>query len=518
MKALLYLVLRKTIGVIRGWFRKLVSAILTIVALLFFVFTIGSLILNPVAIDGFDFVLIGGVVSALFLFIFGISLLSKKKALVFQNDASFVLAGPFTRKQVLGYVLLNNTMQNIWITLGLVGYILLFLGSSIANIQQLLWLMVVAFSAGMLMMVVSSLDYVLEKGYERYFKIKVAVLIGYALVFLGLIIPQLLRQPISFELIGVVATSKTLFAFPFIGWILGAFYYAGIGSWGMAWLFVFIMIITTFLVSVLFFNNKVDFYEQAIFDAERTHVLMSKAKEGTSEDVILFNKKLKQKSGNFRSGAMALWSSYVLQQKKTGQFLKPSELIFFVMYTFIAYMSKEVLTYRILIGMTVFFTINSDTLRYELKRPFVYLIPETSFRKMLVLMIPMLYRAVLLTSLGGIATVFLFGLSISDALLFVFSLVGISLALISGTALTLHLLKGQKNPIVEQFLRMLVILVVLIPSIVVVVIVSLSVVPIDSPSWIGINSMVVFVMNVFVSLLIIKISSSLLHGNDMFAS
>lgn len=518
MKALFYLVFRKFIGVIRGWFKKPVSALLTIVASGFFLFMIINIILNPVAVDGFDQVWIGGVVSALFTFIFGISLLNKKKALVLQNDASFVLAGPFTRRQVLAYILLTDTIQNIWITLGLVGYMLIFLRSSIANIQQLLWLLVVVFSTGMLMMVVSSLDYVLEKGYVHYFKIKIGVLVAYVLVFLGMIYLEIYGLPINFDLIGVIVTSKSLFVFPFIGWILGAFYYAGIGSWGLAWMFVVIMVASTLLVSVLFFNNKVDFYEQAIFDAERTQLIMSKAREGTTEDVLLFNKKLKEKSGKFRPGALALWSSYVLQQKKLGQFLKTSELIFFAMYTFIAYMSKEVLTYRILIGMTVFFNVNSEALRYELKRPFAYLIPESSFKKMLVLTMPMLYRAVLITSLGGIVTVFLFGLSIIDALLFVFSLIGISLALISGTALTLRLLKGQKNPIVEQFVRMLVIVLVMVPSIIVVVLLSFTVVPIDSQSWISINSTVVFVLNGVISLFIIKLSSSLLHGNDMVAS
>lgn len=518
MKALYYLVARKLIGVIRGWFKKPVSAILTVAALGFFAFMIGSLILNPTEVGKTSFVVVGGIVAGFFTFIFGISLLSKKKALVFQNDASFVLAGPFTRKQVLGYILLNDISQNIWISLGFVGYILVFFRSSIGGISQLLWILIVAFSVGLLMMVVSSLDYVLEKGYPYYYKIKLGVLIILGLALIGLVYTQVYDQALSFSLISDLATNSSLFAFPFIGWILGAFYYANVGSWAMAWLFILIINSVTSIIGLLFFNNKVDFYEDAIFDAERTQLLMSKAKEGTTEDVLLFNKKIKHKKGKFTPGALALWSSYVLQQKKTGQFLKSSEIIFFVLYTAIAYFSNEVLTYRILLGMTVFFNVNSETLRYELKRPFAYLIPETSFKKMLVLMIPMLYRVVLITSLGGIATVVLFGLSIGEALLFVFSLVGISLALISGTALTLRVLRGQKNPLVEQLVRILVIIVTLIPSVIAVLVVSFTVVPFDSPSWMGIVSMIVFVMNVFVSLFIVKLSSTLLTGNDMFAS
>lgn len=518
MKALFYLVIKKFTGVIRSWFKKPLGAILTVLAVIFFLIFLVNLILHPVAINGFDNLWIGVAVSALLTMIFVISLVSKKKALVFQNDASFVLAGPFSRKQVLAYVLLNDIIQNIWITFGLVIYLVIFLGSSITSVQQLGWLALVTFIAGSLMILTTSYDYILEKANEHYYKYKFAVLIGLGLLFLVLVYVQIKGMPFSLNLISVIATTQSLFYFPFVGWILGAFYYAGLSQWAMAWMFILIMLVSTIVVTLLFFNNKVDFYEQAILDSERTQLLMNKAKEGNSEDVLLFNKKIKNKTGKFYPGAMALWSSYRLQMRKTGQFLKPSEMIFFLMYTVIAYASQDVNIYRMLIGMTVFFTINSDSLRYELKRPFAYLIPESSFKKFFVLMIPLVYRVVLLTSLGGIVSVVLFKLSILDGLLFVFSLWGISMMLISGTALTLRLLKGQKNPLVEQFLRIIVVLIVLMPSIIIAGIITLTVVPIESPSWLNMISLVLFIMNVFVALFIVKLSSSLLDGNDMFAS
>ncbi len=516
MKALWYLVFKKTWGMVRGWFKKPVSAILTMLAIIIIGFAVVGVAVEPVVEVSISFPTIALGISGIMAFIMMIALISRNKALVYLNDASFVIAGPFSKKQVLGYVLINDVVQNIWITLGLMVYILLFLRSSIASISMLGLLILTIFSFGLMMVIMTSYDYILERTVPVYARYKKFGIYGFMLCFIGVIYSQVIHLPLSFEIIDVLFENMWVHAFPFFGWMIGAFYYAHLGNWIVYWLFIGLFVLVAGVVAYLFFNTKKDFYEHAIMDSERIHDLMKKARTGNETEVALFNAKIKEKHVVFYGGAWALWSRFVLQAKKTNRLFRLSDFLFFIMYTAIAYFSESVAVYRLMLSLVVFISISSDTLQYELKRPFVYLIPEHSFKKLLILLLPMVYRILILSALGGLVVLFGFRVSMIETLLFVVSLWGIALMLISGTVLTIRWLKGASNPLVEQMLRMVVILLVLIPAMAVVVLITVFAIPIDDPSWSLMFSLVVISINVVLSFFILRYCQSILLGNDMF--
>ena len=117
MKSLLYLSLLKVKGTVRNQFRTPASALITI----FLIFLYGGLVImafaassdNPAAggtVDTNTAILIGIGMTAIFAFTV---MLNKRKALVYDTDAYYLFAGPYTRKQINGYILFQSLRQGV---------------------------------------------------------------------------------------------------------------------------------------------------------------------------------------------------------------------------------------------------------------------------------------------------------------------------------------------------------------------------------------------------------------------
>ena len=117
MRSLLYLSFLKMKGAVRNQFRTPASALITILLILLY----GGLVImafaassdNPMAkgtLDTNSALLIGIGMTALFAFTV---MLNRRKALVFDTDAYYLFAGPYTRKQVNGYIMLQSLRQGV---------------------------------------------------------------------------------------------------------------------------------------------------------------------------------------------------------------------------------------------------------------------------------------------------------------------------------------------------------------------------------------------------------------------
>ena len=104
-------------GAVRNQFRTPASALITILLILLY----GGLVImafaassdNPMTkgtLDTNSALLIGIGMTALFAFTV---MLNKRKALVFDTDAYYLFAGPYTRKQVNGYIMLQSLRQGV---------------------------------------------------------------------------------------------------------------------------------------------------------------------------------------------------------------------------------------------------------------------------------------------------------------------------------------------------------------------------------------------------------------------
>src|SRR5699024_8238946 len=117
MRSLLYLSFLKMKGAVRNQFRTPASALITILLIHLY----GGLVIMDFAassdnlmangtLDTNSALLIGIVMTVLFAFTV---MLNKRKALVFDTDAYYLFAGPYTRKQVNGYIMLQSLRQGV---------------------------------------------------------------------------------------------------------------------------------------------------------------------------------------------------------------------------------------------------------------------------------------------------------------------------------------------------------------------------------------------------------------------
>ena len=512
MNALWYLSYKKLWGIVRGWFRKPVTAIFTVLSILVLIVMVGSLIFVPQAQNIEDFSL----ASLIFVVVFGIVLitvlLNENKALVFLSDARFVLSGPFSKKQVLVYILINDLAQNLVMTLMFSGYILFFFRGAIGTFYHFVVFILTMLSYLMLMMFFSSYDYILEKSKPNYRRYKKFVVFIMVLGFVGYVGYFLLQKPLNLVYIPRLFFNSKLYWYPIFGWQIGTLYY---GASHQYLYFVGLLLLPlglALLSAYLFFNTKVDFYEAALSDSEHLQGILEKQKAGDES----WRVKVREKEGNFYEGAWALWSRFVLQMRKARQLLRVQDIIFFVLYTAIAYFSGSIEHYRTMLSIAVFLAINNESLIYELKRPFVYLIPEANSKKMLILTLPILYRTLIISLLGGLVSLLLFKASFVDAIQLVLSLWGIALIILGAGVFSLRLLRGNQNPFISLLIRMFVIIVSFIPVILIMIIVTFFVVPIDDPRWMTVLNMVMGFTNSGMYFLLVWLASKILDGNDMF--
>ena len=71
------------------------------------------------------------------LFLMTIMILQKRTAIVTRDDAQFIFAGPFTRKQTLAYLLIDTVYGGLIYALIAVAYILLMMSSTVVLTARL---------------------------------------------------------------------------------------------------------------------------------------------------------------------------------------------------------------------------------------------------------------------------------------------------------------------------------------------------------------------------------------------
>lgn len=135
MNALSYLFFVKLKAQLRRLFSKPTSAIVTLLVVGFFGFSIYSAVrnremmsamMNIQSVQGWMMLFCGYV-----LFLMTIMILQKRSAIVTRDDAQFIFAGPFTRKQTLAYLLIETVEGSLIYALIAVAYILMMMSSTV---------------------------------------------------------------------------------------------------------------------------------------------------------------------------------------------------------------------------------------------------------------------------------------------------------------------------------------------------------------------------------------------------
>ncbi len=184
-------------------------------------------------------------------------------------------------------------------------------------------------------------------------------------------------------------------------------------------------------------------------------------------------------------------------------------LIFFVMSLFMGMGSSYFLSMSF---MCVFFIMNDFSLEAEIKNYQIYLIPDSSFKKGIACALPYLVKALLIILLIMLFCLFGFKMKLLEIMPVALNLLGVSLTMISGTMISYRIMKSRNNAAVEQMLRMLLLLLMLIPS---GILAGVAAFAFDFN--LVLITVLPFVFNLVFALLLLKSASSIFNGTDLLS-
>ena len=173
---------------------------------------------------------------------------------------------------------------------------------------------------------------------------------------------------------------------PVVGWTAGMLRGAMTGDAAMFALYAGITATFLLAVVVLIARYDHDYYEDVLRTAEVSHSAITAQKEGRVADSAPANVKLGRTGLGGGWGAGALFYKHRVEDRRARRYLlTPTSLVFAVIVVGFAFFMRDVGALPVFL-MAVYLQMFSEALsRFgrELTRPYIYLIPESSFAKLL---------------------------------------------------------------------------------------------------------------------------------------
>ena len=443
-------------------------------------------------------------------------LMNKRKALVYDTDAFYLFAGPYTRKQINGFILVQTWFQSA--IYGLIcSYVtaMMSFGSGF-TVSMMLFSFVIYWLIMAFFLTLTDYIYLwslVKKKHEiwNYVVVLLVVFSAAAVFFLSV-------QRTGYDLKNGYmdfALSREFYMVPFFGWgkwAINAFSQGNYVSmlWG-----ILLLVGCNLVLGILFLHFQKDIVEQAVEDAKSVSDYMRKVRANKGNS-IMDTKKVKGIKGEFPEGAKAIFYKNMLMMRKTGNFLRKQDIFVIVLYFVISYVCMPghrfyMFCYMMMIWM--FGLMNDAELLGDLKNYQIYLIPEKPLKKLFYAVIPAYLKIGIILGTAIIFSGVLNRMPVLDIVQYALMLLGYAMIFLAGTVLSVRLLKSRTNVMMENLLRMLIILVCAIPSSVLGVLCYF--IFRDLNMIVMVTSIFTLVLNFGVSILIMVACQGMMNGKQM---
>lgn len=514
MKPLLKLSFLKTKGTIRNLFKNKVSGVFTIIMVLAYggllvgLFTMDNGAMSSANVDLHISILL--LIGFLAIMLFA-TLMQSRKALFSGEDAFYLFTGPFTRRQIMRYLTFQTVLQGLLLGLFCLFFFAAFSSGSGTNLIFVL----LAYSASVItvwiFLLLTDYLYVLSIGdqkYQKYSKIIPGVIVGFVAVVVLILFVQTGNLKTLFM---DFVQSDLFYIVPVFGWMkLGLIAFVE-NNYLLAGLGYFLLIAALFGIYSLFIRYQGDFYEQALSDSLELSKRLKAVKAGKQDSIA--DKKVKQGvKGKFYQGAYAVMSKNMLLLKKTNGFITTNDLISIAIYIVVTIaidIGFGMFIYMMVIW--VFSALQNSDLSKELKNYQIYLIPDKPFNKLIAVIIPTFLKVVLVTSVSFIGVGLYYQQSITMIMMYLLNILSYTSIFISGSVLSIRILKSRSSPMFENFMKMIVMILGAIPSTVIMTVLLLS----YGESMLMVSTYLSLVINVAISLLILFICRNMMNGREL---
>ncbi|AEY67027.1 putative ABC exporter domain-containing protein [Clostridium sp. BNL1100] len=516
MQAIMYLIKRTYINKVKRTFKSIPSAILTVLGVVGFIFVfISSFKIKKAPLQSISTeTIIAAIVLFLGVLLYN-SFLSRDTGILTMADANFLFTGPFEKRQVLVYLLVSVAPASLMIGFFMCFYLPLLIGSALSFTKYLITLIVISLFLGVIFLsyyyiyIVDAENTGFKKNSKKVFWAFLGVL---AVAFAVMLFNN------DFEL---KITVKNYFESSWYNWVP----LFGWTKWAVSSLLagniltgfippVCLLLAVNALLSIMLYNVKVDFYEKTLEDSVSLQKIMDDIKTSGKADSHAFSKlKNKSVSVKFGIGAAAIYSKQMLESRKLGLISNNREILLQLFY--VAFGLIFGFEFSFVMAMVSFGALSmslNDSWHRDFKKPYVFLIPESSFKKLIYSVLPGLIKTMIS---GGIAlTVAAIGYKLSPANWINYILVFFSFAILFVFAeiFTYRLIGSSSNAVVVTMLRMLFVIAACIPAIIILIVIA--VLSNGVPNVIE-TSLCMLVVNVVISILLAYLSKGIFEQSEL---
>ena len=515
MKSILYLLWRRYINGLKRTFTKPLSAIITVLAG-------GGMLTGMIiafafprkGIDGDLNIIVSCILLGIGLLLSNAMLSSNQNGIFTLQDANFLFQAPIKPAYVLFMAILQIVPTSLLTALMFTFYIPFLTGTSMGVGEYLLTLLLTSLLIAFTYLVFYYI-YILDteyKGIRKKSKYVLWAVIGLiALAFLAVF---------YFKGFNIYDAAKTFFSSPFYN----ALPLFGWAKWGVmgtiekqyltAYLpALLLMLGTNLLLIYAIMRCKADFYEQALSDSYKINEILESAKTNNYDVRSVAKVKKKMQKGSFKSGAAALLSKQFLEMRKTSTTFVFRELISGLVYIVVAYFMK--MSFVFVFYMILFMSLSastSDTWNRDFKKPYIFLIPESSLKKVMYSVLPSFFKTVFNGTVILLLSGIVFKAPVTDLLAYIIIYASFSMVFVLTEVLSYRVMNGLKSAVALAFLRSLFAMLGAIPSAIAAVI--LMIILQDAFAIIYIAPIIVL-MNLAVSLLMAFLSRSLFESSEL---
>lgn len=518
MSAMTYLFFIKIKAMIRNIFSKPLSAIFTVLGIAIYLFAFISALSNHRLIS--QMMQINSMERLITMFIgfllllFSVMLFQKRTAIILSSDAFFIFSGPFSRKKILSYLLVETLKESVLFAFFAEFYLVLMGMGTINSIGTILFMTLHIIIIFYFLFLSITYIYFLDICGHPAFKIKVAIAAIIILFIGGIILKNMIQNGFNLNIAFKAFFQDKLFYFlPAIGWMKWALISFISGNISTAWIVTLLCIVVCAILTWLTLSVKGDFYERAINDAEWMTEYKKNAKEGKVQKIN--QKIISVENTNFGLGAKAIADKGFLEMKKTRSWIRLRDIGFIALYIAIAKIAmNSFIFYQYYILIILMVTVQTDSINDELKKHFIYLIPENPVKKLCYLLKPMLLRLFIFLFLALFPSIFVFGIQLGELITAFITTGSYGILFTAGSLWSLKILKSGTNAAAEQFLKMLFIMIAMIPAVIVTLIIFF-VLHLDMQTAQIISSIASLICNIIIGILFLFSTKSMLNGTDM---
>ena len=493
--ALTWLLLTRIKNGIRRFIRKPSRLILAVIIIALIGFTIFAGHLddaeNPVYRDVRELAAIALVFYAFIFLLTAYNGFTKGASLFSMSDVNLLFPSPLPQQSVLFYGLVQQLGTSL-----LVGFFLLFQYTTLhttygISYAGLLWLLLgygLTLFCGQL---AAMTLYVATAGSERRRSIAKAVFFAVLGILAAVILLYLFPHRSELLPRAVSLAVGPLAWFPIAGWLSAMVHGCFTGNLPQILLplaasAVFVAALILWLV-----RSKADYYEDVLGITETKFRTAQAAKSGRITETPV--KARRGGTLNRGEGASVIYYKHLLENRRSNPlFLEPSQWIFIVcaiVFTLFIRQRADPDAGGTLLGCFIFsvylrmFGTALGRLPKELLRPYIYLIPETSFRKLFWAMAEALPKFALISVLMYLPISLLCGVTVPEAILCMAAGFSFDCLFLSGFLLTERLFSSVTSKVFSMIFYMITLIVLTLPGIVLAVVLRTAGVVLVSPTF-----------------------------------